>query len=722
MYKEYKLNHISQKILLVGAGAVLLAAMAVIGLKFSKAHAACAGSQYGSGSRNINVASSGTHRVWVRVMPATSTNNSFYLQVDSGSCVDVGTTGTVSANQWTWVDYKNGNQSTKNDVSLTAGNHTLSVYGKAADLKIDRIILTTNTSCVPSDKGDNCATVATPPPSGGGSSSAEAMKGVWAIKQFSQQTGGGGTFDSNTMNADIAGFSARMPWKLVQTGQTNFNWTAFDALVNSAKAKGKKVRLSVMAGVNAPPQGSWVSYQYPWFVGSDDSQCDSAKANMPVPWDSGLLSAQTTLINEMARKWKTDWGTTVAALQVTGPSARWEELCLPNNTVSQPGYSYNSRTDNIIRKTWSDTMDKWNTALNAQGIGSNRMFISVSAPPPFYPGLSDDVGNDAVAKFGSRVSLQWHFLDTGFASSVSSVSSTWKSKAMVAWQEWGATAFKDRLMGAGKGAACGTGTVADCDITTASNQDVTALNASLNLAKDSGASYMEVYDEDLKFPLLSAAAATIHNQMKGGTTVNNDTTPPDVSLSASPATVTAGSPVNLVAAASDNFGVTKVEFYEGSKLLGSDQTSPYGMNWTTTGVSAGTHNLTAKAYDAAGNSRTSSEVPVDVQTSTPTTTVGTPNNLSVIARNFVTTLGFNLQWDKVNNASGYKLYRNSTLVPNAIIATNAQGKITATDSAGVRGFTGYNYTVTAVGDNGRESSQSKSTYGRCDWFIWWFCK
>lgn len=365
-----------------------------------------------------------------------------------------------------------------------------------------------------------------------GGADAEAMKGVWAVKQLNKQSGTGSAFDSNTLNADIAGFSARIPWSLVQTGQSSYNWTAFDSLVNTAKAKGKSVRLSVMSGANAPAQGGWLNYQYPWFKGSDDSQCDSAKVDIPVPWDSGLLNAQTSLINEMARKWKADWGSTVVALQITGPSAKWEELCLPNNTVdlTSQGYYYNSRTDNIIRKTWANTMDKWNTALTSQGIGSNRVFISLSAQPPFYNNLPDDVGSDALAKFGSRVSFQWHFLDVGFSTAVNSVTNNWKSRAMVAWQEWGATTFASRLLGTGGGAACNTAQAADCDTTTASNQDVLALNASINLAKNAGSSYVEVYDDDLKFPLLSAAAATIHATMKGTVTppstkqgdINND--------------------------------------------------------------------------------------------------------------------------------------------------------------------------------------------------------
>jgi hypothetical protein len=42
--------------------------------------------------------------------------------------------------------------------------------------------------------------------------------------------------------------------------------------------------------------------------------------------------------------------------------------------------------------------------------------------------------------------------------------------------------------------------------------------------------------------------------------------------------------------------ISKVEFYKGSTLLGTDTSVPYSFNWT--GVAAGTYSLTVKAYDS----------------------------------------------------------------------------------------------------------------------------
>ncbi len=84
---------------------------------------------------------------------------------------------------------------------------------------------------------------------------------------------------------------------------------------------------------------------------------------------------------------------------------------------------------------------------------------------------------------------------------------------------------------------------------------------------------------------------------------STDTTPPTVSISTSPTgpTYTSAQTVTISAAATDDQGVTRVEFYDGTTLKGTDTTSPYSYAWGITGADNGSHTWTAKAYDAAGN-------------------------------------------------------------------------------------------------------------------------
>ena len=89
-----------------------------------------------------------------------------------------------------------------------------------------------------------------------------------------------------------------------------------------------------------------------------------------------------------------------------------------------------------------------------------------------------------------------------------------------------------------------------------------------------------------------------------------DTTPPTVSLATTPAgsTYTEARSVSIDADATDKEGVSRVEFFDGDRLLGTDSVFPYSYTWAISSADNGDHELTAKAYDEAGNATTSSSL------------------------------------------------------------------------------------------------------------------
>ena len=91
-------------------------------------------------------------------------------------------------------------------------------------------------------------------------------------------------------------------------------------------------------------------------------------------------------------------------------------------------------------------------------------------------------------------------------------------------------------------------------------------------------------------------------QPDGDNGPGNDTTPPTVSVTAPRSGSSVSGSTTLTASAADNVGVAKVEFYVDGKLLATDTASPYTTTWNPATVALGTHSLTAKAYDQAGNS------------------------------------------------------------------------------------------------------------------------
>lgn len=125
-----------------------------------KASAACAAQDTSRGqvTSNFSVPTNGTYRVWSRIQAPDSTNNSYILEIDGTTCaIVVGDNTSIPANTWTWVNYKNGSTSSYIDVSLTAGSHTMVVIGREDNVELDRVVFTTDTSCVPTGTGDNCA-------------------------------------------------------------------------------------------------------------------------------------------------------------------------------------------------------------------------------------------------------------------------------------------------------------------------------------------------------------------------------------------------------------------------------------------------------------------------------------------------------------------------------------------------------------------------------------
>jgi glucose/arabinose dehydrogenase len=105
----------------------------------------------------------------------------------------------------------------------------------------------------------------------------------------------------------------------------------------------------------------------------------------------------------------------------------------------------------------------------------------------------------------------------------------------------------------------------------------------------------------------------------GGT---GDTAPPAVSLTAPANGATVSGSVSVTASASDNVAVAGVQFMlDGSPLGSEDTTAPYSVSWNTAAASNGTHTLSARARDAAGNVTVSAAVSVQISNSVPATSL-----------------------------------------------------------------------------------------------------
>ncbi|ABF46517.1 PPC, peptidase containing PKD repeats [Deinococcus geothermalis DSM 11300] len=110
-----------------------------------------------------------------------------------------------------------------------------------------------------------------------------------------------------------------------------------------------------------------------------------------------------------------------------------------------------------------------------------------------------------------------------------------------------------------------------------------------------------------------------------------DTMAPKITLSASPKALTKPGSVKLTADASDNVGVSKVEFYRGDSKIGEATAAPYELSVNVTAADNGTVTYRALASDAAGNTAEATvNVDVSVDVTKPTVSVSAqPSSLTL---------------------------------------------------------------------------------------------
>ncbi len=117
----------------------------------------------------------------------------------------------------------------------------------------------------------------------------------------------------------------------------------------------------------------------------------------------------------------------------------------------------------------------------------------------------------------------------------------------------------------------------------------------------------------------SSGVETISGDFVFQTNSVTDTTPPTISITAPANGATVSGTSTVSATASDNVGVTGVQFFlDGANLGLQVVAAPYSVTWDSTSTANGAHTLTAQARDAAGN--VGSAVAVNVTVSNTTST------------------------------------------------------------------------------------------------------
>jgi hypothetical protein len=186
-----------------------------------------------------------------------------------------------------------------------------------------------------------------------------------------------------------------------------------------------------------------------------------------------------------------------------------------------------------------------------------------------------------------------------------------------------------------------------------------------------------------------------------------DTTAPTTAITAPGSGSTVSGAVTVTATASDNVGVTGVQFkLDGANLGAEDTTAPYSVTWNSTTAVEGAHSLTAVARDAAGNTRTSAAVNVMVANGTVLilSPLDTSLNLNPTNSSAETTLT-TYTWPNQRIANAILMKFDLSSVPaNAVVQSatvhlalvESDPTVDTTYSIGVHQIVGKNPVITAA--------------------------
>jgi chitodextrinase len=207
--------------------------------------------------------------------------------------------------------------------------------------------------------------------------------------------------------------------------------------------------------------------------------------------------------------------------------------------------------------------------------------------------------------------------------------------------------------------------------------------------------FAKAYDAAGNVATSAAVAVTVSQSAGPGTTL--DTTPPTVSVTSPAAGATVSGTISATAQASDDVGVSKVNFSVDGVVKLAVIASPYAYSLDTTGLSNGAHSLSAMAFDAAGNT-TSDTVSIVVQNS-DSQAPSIPSNPKATAAAYNKV---NITWTASTDnigVTGYYVVRNGVTIV-------LLGSVTSYSDVVVSPSTAYSYQVMARDAAGNVSALS----------------
>ncbi|GMT96376.1 hypothetical protein KH5H1_04950 [Corallococcus caeni] len=201
-------------------------------------------------------------------------------------------------------------------------------------------------------------------------------------------------------------------------------------------------------------------------------------------------------------------------------------------------------------------------------------------------------------------------------------------------------------------------------------------------------------------------------------TTENDLTPPTVAMTSPANGAVLSGTVTLTADAADAYGISRVDFYVDTLMIGSATTAPYAVSVNTVLRGNGSHTLKAIAYDTASNSATSQVLTVTISNDStpPTVALVSPVSGAVVSGTIL--LSANAS-DNVGVAS-VRFYINSVLLGtvssapyqlawNTSTVTNGSASVRA-EAVDTSGLVSPSSTVSVTVSNSAGGGAQVATY------------
>jgi len=197
-------------------------------------------------------------------------------------------------------------------------------------------------------------------------------------------------------NPAVDGIALRFFWDQLEPSEAAYDWSLMDRQVDSARAHGKKVSLSVTPGVHTP---AWVyaagaaPFTYTWNRPFGFAPCSQQR--IPIPWDSVYLAKWSAFVRAMGRRYASN--PAVVMVKITGINSGAAEMNLPHGGGMSPMNCPGGSDDDANWRRVGYSKDKIKAAFQASGDAFAAAFpnqaLAVGMTPVGFPLLDNEGAN-----------------------------------------------------------------------------------------------------------------------------------------------------------------------------------------------------------------------------------------------------------------------------------------------------------------------------------------